>query len=107
MFNYQYGSDLQVASRKLVSPWIGPVKIQGVLDETHFLLSDWQGKCLPIEVEIHRLKPYKMDIYSGQRMMTVTNIYKHLELLKNQLEAQQKADHVSQSKQSSISTQTT
>jgi hypothetical protein len=106
MFNYQYGSDLQASSRKLISPWIGPVKIQGILDNTHYILSDWQGKCFPVEVEIHRIKPYRMNIYSGKRMMTVTNIYKHLHLIKQQMELHQQEDHVSQQLKSFKMTQT-
>jgi hypothetical protein len=106
MFNYQYGSELQAPSRKLVSPWIGPVKIQKVLDETHFILSDWEGKCLPVEVEVHRIKPYQLNIYSNGHMMSITNIYKHLNRIKLQQEQRIHQDHIAQQRQCTQSTQT-
>ena len=105
-FKYQYGSDLQAPSKKLVSPWIGPVKIQSVLDQTHYLVSDWEGKCLPVEIEAHRLKPYTMNIYENGEIMSLSNIYKHLEVMKAQQEARRSKDHYTAGRQITQSTQT-
>ena len=27
--------------------WIGPLRIQAILDDTHYLVSDWTGQLLP------------------------------------------------------------
>ena len=40
------GSVLQSPSRKLNRNWIGPLRIQTVLDNTHYLCSDWSGKLI-------------------------------------------------------------
>ena len=40
-------SVLQGSSKKLNRNWIGPVRIQTVLDNTHYLCSDWSGRLIP------------------------------------------------------------
>ena len=62
LFHYEYGSELQTNWKKLKQPWIGPVKIQAVLDDTHFLISDWEGKIPPVVMEEHRLKPFTLNL---------------------------------------------
>ena len=46
-------SGLQSSSRKFKQEWIGPLQIQAVLDRSHFLLADWQGKLLPFFGSVH------------------------------------------------------
>ena len=41
------GSVLLSLSRKLNSNWIGQLRIQTVLDITHYLCSDWSGMLIP------------------------------------------------------------
>ena len=55
---------LQTRSRKFKEDWIGPLQIKAVLDKSHFLLADWQGKLLPTfgAVHIHRLKPCYLNL---------------------------------------------
>ena len=55
-----YGSELTAPSRKLQKNWIGPLKVQSILDDTHFYVSDWMGHLAPIIVHAHRLKPFTM-----------------------------------------------
>ena len=55
-----YGSELTAPSRKLQKNWIGPLKVQSVLDDTHYYVSDWMGHLAPIIVHAHRLKPFTM-----------------------------------------------
>ena len=58
----EYCSDLKTANIKLKKRWIGPLKIQAVLDDSHYLISDWNGEILAIPMHIHRLKPYMMNM---------------------------------------------
>ena len=41
------GSVLNSPSRKLNRNWVGPLRIQTVLDNTHYLCSDWSGMLVP------------------------------------------------------------
>ena len=54
--DYEGGSMLRVPSRKLKRNWIGPLKIHQVLDNTHYIVSDWNEKLLSPKVHINRLK---------------------------------------------------
>ena len=56
------GSILQSPSRKLNRNWIGPLRIQTVPDNTHYLCSDWSGKLIPKRFHINRLKQYYMNL---------------------------------------------
>ena len=42
--------------------WVGPVRIQTVLDNTHYLCSDWSGRLIPKRFHINRLKQYYMNL---------------------------------------------
>ena len=56
------GSVLQSPSRKLNRNWIGPLRVQTVLDNTHYLCSDWSGKLIPKRFHINRPKQYYMNL---------------------------------------------
>ena len=56
------GSVLQSPSRKLNRNWIGPLRVQTVLDNTHYLCSDWSGKLIPKRFHINILKQYYMNL---------------------------------------------
>ena len=56
------GSVLQSPSRTLDRNWIGPLRIQAVLDNTHYLCSDWSGMLIPKRFHINRLKQYYMNL---------------------------------------------
>ena len=58
----EYCSDVKTANIKLKKRWIGPLKIQAVLDDSHYLISDWNGEIPAIPMHIHRLKPYMMNM---------------------------------------------
>ena len=60
--NYEGGSNLQAPSRKLKQVWIGPLRIAEILDETHYLINDWQGLIIPIRVHKNRVKPYILSL---------------------------------------------
>ena len=56
------GSVLQSSSKKLNRNWIGPVRIQTVLDNTHYLCSDWSGRLIPKRFHVNRLKQCYMNL---------------------------------------------
>ena len=56
------GSVLNSPSRKLNRNWVGPLRIQTVLDNTHYLCSDWNGMLVPNRFHINRLKQYYMNL---------------------------------------------
>ena len=73
----EYASDLHTPSKKLKKQFIGPLKVQGIVDDSHYWLSDWNGKLLPMVVHDHRLKPYhfntnRMD--SRGNLITISSI---------------------------------
>ena len=53
------GSLLHAPSKKFKRNWIGPLKIHQVLDETHYIISDWDDKILS---HINRLMKYVMNM---------------------------------------------
>ena len=56
------GSVLQSPSKKLNKNWVEPVRIQTVLDNAHYLCSDWSGRLIPKRFHINRLKQYYMTL---------------------------------------------
>ena len=78
---------LQTRSRKFKEDWIGPLQIKAVLDKSHYLLADWQGKLLPTfgAVHIHRLKPCYLNL--GKVKNKVLAKVSNIQGLKNELEA--------------------
>ena len=61
LFYYEQGSDLNAPSKKLTKPWVGPVVIQAILDDTQYLISDIYGKLPKVVMERNRLKPYRLN----------------------------------------------
>ena len=60
--NFQEGSKLDMPSTKFTQQWVGPLKVQVVLDDTHYLISDWEGRLVPLRVHLNRLKPYHLNL---------------------------------------------
>ena len=54
--DYEGGALLKAPSKKLKRNWIGPLKIHEVLDNTHYIVSDWDEKLLSPKIHINRLK---------------------------------------------------
>ena len=72
-----YGSELHAPAKKFQKNWIGPLKIQSILDDTHYYVSDWMGHLAPIIVHAHRLKPFTMFLGNLSKeglLNTVTKI---------------------------------
>ena len=75
----EYCSDLHTSNIKLKKRCIGPLKIQVVLDDSHYMISNWDGRVNPISMHANRLKPYNlnMGIISDGQLVSV-NIVKQL-----------------------------
>ena len=58
----QHASDLKIPSQKLNKKWIGPVKIQGIIDGSHYMISDWQSTLPCVVIHANRLKPCHINI---------------------------------------------
>ena len=56
------GSVLQAPARKLKRNWIGPLRVQEILDDSHYLISDWSGDLIPQKVHVNRLKPCTLNL---------------------------------------------
>ena len=71
-------TELQTSSRKFQPSWIGPLVISRILDHTHFMLADLQGKELKFlaSVHINLLKPYVMHLKEMEhgKLKQYTNI---------------------------------
>ena len=62
MIYHETSSVLHSASRKMERNWRGPWRIQAILDDTHYLVSDWTGQLTPKRIHFNRLKPYVMNL---------------------------------------------
>ena len=60
--DYEGGSMLRAPSRKLKRNWIGPLKVHQVLDNTHYIISDWDEKILSPKIHINRLKRCMLNL---------------------------------------------
>lgn len=71
-------TDLQPTMRKFTASWIGPLVISQILDETHFLLCDVEGKLLKMlgGVNAKRIKPCMLEYgeMKDNRLLTYHNI---------------------------------
>ena len=64
--------------RSFKRSWIGPLKIHQVLDETHFILSDWDEKLLSPKIHINRIKRYYLNLRNVKEdghLEVITNVH--------------------------------
>ena len=75
--DYEGGSMLKAPSRKLKISWIGPLKICQVLDNTHYIVSDWDQKLLSPKIHVNRLKRCMLslqEIYEKGQLHVANNV---------------------------------
>ena len=60
MFENKAKSEAYAQAQKatLTRPWIGPVKVSGILDANKYLLADWAGRIIKREFHRNELKKY-------------------------------------------------
>ena len=88
----EYCSDLHTSNIKLNKRWIGPLKIQIVLDDSHYMISNWDGRVNPVSMHANRLKPYNlnMEIISDGQLVsvnTVKQLFDHIRKMRGDLES--------------------
>ena len=66
LINHSPSSVLKAASRKLKRDWVGPFKIQSIIDDSHYLISDWTGQLSHKRFHVNRLKPFSLNLGEGQ-----------------------------------------
>ena len=55
-------SVLKVPYRKLKRDWVGPFKIQSIIDDSHYIISDWTGQISHKRFHVNRLKPFSLSL---------------------------------------------
>ena len=60
--DYSGGSKLQAPSKKLKRNWIGPLKIHQILDDTHYIVTDWNERLLSPKIHLNRLKKCMLNL---------------------------------------------
>jgi hypothetical protein len=78
---YEQGSDLKTTSRKLKKEWIGPFRIAGILDQTHYWISDVEGKIIPTVIHSNKIKLF--NVQTGQNNIGITTTSKAREFLES------------------------
>ena len=62
LINHSPSSALKAPSRKLKRDWVGPFKIQSIIDDSHNLISDWTGQSSHKRFHVNRLKPFSLNL---------------------------------------------
>ena len=75
LINHSPSSVLKVPSRKLKRDWVGPFKIQAIIDDSHYMISDWTGQLSHKRFHINRLKPFSLSLGNVKdgKLQTVHN----------------------------------
>jgi hypothetical protein len=60
--NYPRASELHSTSRKLKQEWIGPLLINSILDNSHYMISDMNGQIIDRPIHIKRLKSMNINL---------------------------------------------
>ena len=58
LINHSLSSVLKAPSRKLKREWVGPFKIQSIINDSHYLISDWTGQLSHKRFHVNRLKHF-------------------------------------------------
>jgi hypothetical protein len=68
-------SDLQTSSRKFKANWVGPLQIVHILDTTHYILADLEGRELKLlgGAHINMIKPYLVHFRETKENRLVTH----------------------------------
>ena len=66
-------SVLKAPSRKLKKDWVGPFKILSIIDDSHYMISDWTGQLSHKRFHVNRLKPFSLNLdkVKGGKLQTV------------------------------------
>ena len=62
LINHSPSSVLKAPSRKLKRDLVGPFKIQAIIDDSHYMISDWTGQLSHKRFHVNRLKPFSLSL---------------------------------------------
>ena len=85
LINHSPSSVLKAPSRKLKRDWVGPFKIQAIIDDSHYMISDWTGQLSHKRFHVNRLKPFSLslDKVKDGKLQTVHNTRQLFRIWKN------------------------
>ena len=65
--------------------WVGPFKIQSIIADSHYLISDWTGQLSHKGFHVNRLKPFSLNLgkVKDGKLQTVHNTSELLRIWKN------------------------
>ena len=82
---FQSSSVLKAPSRKLKRDWVGPFKIQAIIDYSHYMISDWTGQLSHKRFHVNRLIPFSLSLgkVKDGKLQTVHNTRELFRIWKN------------------------
>ena len=85
LINHSPSSLLKAPSRKLKRNWVGPFKIQAIIDDSHYMISDWTGQLSHKRFHVNRLKPFSLSLgkVKDGKLQTVHNTRELFRIWKN------------------------
>ena len=85
LINHSPSSVLKAPSRKLKRDWVGPFKIQAIIDDSHYMISDWTGQLSHKRFHVNRLKPFSLSLgkVKDGKLKTVHNTRELFRIWKN------------------------
>ena len=85
LINHSPSSVLKAPSRKLKRDWVGPFKIQSIIDDSHYFISDWTGQLSHKRFHVNRLKPFSLNLgkMKDGKVQTVHNTRELFRIWKN------------------------
>ena len=85
LINHAPSSVLKAPSRKLKRNWVGPFKIQAIIDDSHYMISDWTGQLSHKRFHMNRLKPFSLSLgkVKDGKLQTVHNTRELFRIWKN------------------------
>ena len=85
LINHSPSSVLKAPSRKLKRDWVGPFKIQAIIDYSHYMISDWTGQLSHKRFHVNRLKPFSLSLgkVKDGKLQTVHNTRELFRIWKN------------------------
>ena len=65
--------------------WVGPFKIQAIIDDSHYMISDWTGQLSHKRIHVNRLKPFSLSLgkVKDGKLQTVHNTRELFRIWKN------------------------
>ena len=78
-------SVLKAPSRKLKRDWVGPFRIQSIIADSHYMISDWTGQLSHKRFHVNRLKPFSLSLgkVKDGKLQTVHNTRELFRIWKN------------------------